>query len=304
MASGKSSSPARAGGSRSRQRQQRGRPDRRRPGAPAEPTVPTLPPIADTRRVAVAANRRRAATVTFLPAIALAAVLLATLAAGVPLVAALVPAVLLLLLAWAAWSAAPALLVRRMRRLGTVPDETEQARLYNVVEGVCLSAGVPTPDLLVIDDPAPNMISAGRMPEDAVIVCTSGLLALLDRIELEAAVAHEVAHIRARDMWSGAIVAFVLGSIAPGLAARLSGTARETLADQTAATTTRYPPGLVSALGKVRAAPTVRPAALPSGVVRATSHLWLAPLVPARPNAKVVAGALDLDERIDLLVEL
>jgi hypothetical protein len=69
-------------------------------------------------------------------------------------------------------------------------------------------------------------------------------------------------------------------------------------------TTTRYPPGLVAALGKLRGAPTVRPGALPRGLVRATSHLWLAPLVPPPPRAREVAGALGLDERIALLVEL
>lgn len=284
-------------------------PPRRRPASAAgrtraELAPPPAPPLPDTRRHAVAANRRRAASITFVPAAVVAMALLASVAAGVPVVAAAVVAVVLLGLAGAAWVLAAPLLVRRLGRLGAAPDEIERARLYNVVEGVCLASGVPQPALLLLDDPAPNLLSVGRASEDAVLAVTTGLLGLLDRIELEAVVAHEIAHVRSRDVHSGAVSSLVLGSLAPSLAARAAGSARETHADQAAVATTRYPPGLVAALGKLRDAGDVRPAVLPRGLVRSTGHLWLAPLAAPPPRGREVRGALDLEERIALLVEL
>jgi heat shock protein HtpX len=267
--------------------------------------TPVAPPPVDTRRPVIAANRRRAALVTAVPAAVVAGVLLATIAVGDPILVVVVVAVVVVALAGVAWAVAPHRLESKLRGLGAGrADETAHARLYSVAEGVCLASGVPMPELLVLADEAPNMVSTGRVPSDASLVCTSGLLDLLDRIELEAVVAHEIAHIRGRDTLSGGLAASVLGSIAPRLAARVSGPARETLADQAAVSVTRYPPGLIAALGKLRDAPSVVPARLPRGLVRSTSHLWLVPLLPSELRAREVAGALDLDERIALLVEL
>ncbi len=81
------------------------------------------------------------------------------------------------------------------------PATPEEDRvLQNVVEEMALAAGVPVPLIYVIDDPALNAFATGPSPEHAVIAVTSGLLAKLDRDELQGVVAHEMGHIRNFDI--------------------------------------------------------------------------------------------------------
>lgn len=82
---------------------------------------------------------------------------------------------------------------------GARPAGPEQRQLANVVEEMALAAGVPTPSVWVIDDPAPNAFAAGRNPEHAAVAVTTGLLATMSRSELQGVVAHEIAHIANRD---------------------------------------------------------------------------------------------------------
>jgi len=73
--------------------------------------------------------------------------------------------------------------------------------LRNVVEEMTLAAGLPKiPDIYVIDDDAPNAFATGRRPETAAVAVTSGLLKTLNRDELQGVIAHEVAHVRNRDI--------------------------------------------------------------------------------------------------------
>ena len=73
--------------------------------------------------------------------------------------------------------------------------------LFNVVEEMTLAAGLPkVPDVYVIDDPAPNAFATGRRPETAAVAVTSGLLRRLNRDELQGVIAHEIGHIRNRDI--------------------------------------------------------------------------------------------------------
>ncbi|MHB0886624.1 MAG: zinc metalloprotease HtpX [Bacillota bacterium] len=72
--------------------------------------------------------------------------------------------------------------------------------LYNIVEALAIGAGVPAPKVYVIDDTAPNAFATGRDPQHAVICVTSGLLQKMDRLELEGVIAHEMSHIRNRDI--------------------------------------------------------------------------------------------------------
>ncbi len=73
--------------------------------------------------------------------------------------------------------------------------------LYNVVEEMTLASGLPKiPDVYVIDDPAPNAFATGRKPDTAAIAVTSGLLKVLNRDELQGVIAHELAHVRNRDV--------------------------------------------------------------------------------------------------------
>lgn len=89
----------------------------------------------------------------------------------------------------------------------------EQRYLVNVAEAVAIGAGVPTPRVFVIDDPAPNAFATGRDPSRAAIAVTSGMLSLLDRQELEGVVAHEMAHIRNYDIRFMSFLAATVGAI-------------------------------------------------------------------------------------------
>jgi len=86
--------------------------------------------------------------------------------------------------------------------------------LYNVVEGLSIAAGIPTPRCYVIDDTAPNAFAAGRKPETAVICVTTGLLEKLNRVELEGVVAHEMSHIRNYDVRLQTLVVVMAGVVA------------------------------------------------------------------------------------------
>jgi heat shock protein HtpX len=93
-------------------------------------------------------------------------------------------------------------------------DEAEQPVLHHLVEALATGAGVPKPRLYVIDDPAPNAFSTGRDPQHASIAVTSGLLARMDRTELEGVLAHELSHVRNYDIRVMLIVAVLLGMAA------------------------------------------------------------------------------------------
>ncbi len=78
-------------------------------------------------------------------------------------------------------------------------DEGRYRQLHNIVEGLALAAGMPKPRVYVIDDSAPNAFATGRNPEHAAIAVTRGLLARMEREELEGVIAHELSHIKNRD---------------------------------------------------------------------------------------------------------
>jgi heat shock protein HtpX len=93
-------------------------------------------------------------------------------------------------------------------------DEIEEPVLHHLVEALATGAGVPKPRLYVIDDRAPNAFSTGRDPQHASIAVTSGLLATMDRTELEGVLAHELSHVRNYDIRVMLIVAVLLGMAA------------------------------------------------------------------------------------------
>ena len=168
----------------------------------------------------------------------------------------------------------------------TIEDNRE---LYNIVENLAITAGLPMPKVYVVQDPSPNAFATGRNPEHAVVAVTTGLMQILNRAELEGVVAHEMAHIGNRDMlvmtvavvlagfiaiiadimmrsmiFGGgdnkdrhpaflviAIVGIMLSPIAAQLIKMTVSRKREYLADATGALLTRYPEGLASALEKI-----------------------------------------------------
>jgi heat shock protein HtpX len=87
--------------------------------------------------------------------------------------------------------------------------------LRRVVENVSIAAGLPvTPDIRIVDDPAPNAYAAGLRPQTSYVGVTTGLLATMPQRELEAVVAHEVAHIRNRDTYLMTMALVFAGVIA------------------------------------------------------------------------------------------
>lgn len=162
---------------------------------------------------------------------------------------------------------------------------------YTVAENLSIADGLPTPKLYVIDDPAPNAFSTGRDEKHAVVCATTGLLAMMDRTELEGVIAHELSHIKNRDMllmtlavvlagfvaivaniflrlsfFGGggrrnndagalvialALVGMILAPVAANLIKLAISRRREYLADASGALLTRYPEGLAAALRKL-----------------------------------------------------
>ena len=200
-------------------------------------------------------------------------------------------------------------------------DPVEYARLYNIVEGLCIAAGLPQPRIYIIDDVAPNAFATGRDPKHAAIAVTTGLLEKMNRIELEGVIAHELSHIKNYDIlvstlavtlvgfialasdlalrflwWGGgrdrddnngggpqailALLGFALLLLAPLIAQLMQfavSRRRESLADISGVELTRYPPGLISALEKLRDDQTVVHAHS-----RATAHLWIEQPMPTQ----------------------
>lgn len=92
-------------------------------------------------------------------------------------------------------------------------DEVRHAQLHNIVEGLSIAAGIPKPRVYVVEDDAPNAFATGRNPEHAAVAVTTGLIAKLDRDELEGVVAHELAHVKNRDTLVMTIAVTLVGVI-------------------------------------------------------------------------------------------
>jgi heat shock protein HtpX len=156
-------------------------------------------------------------------------------------------------------------------------DPHEYARYHNLVEGLCIASGLPKPRLYVVDDPAPNAFSTGRNPKHAAVAVTTGLLERMNRVELEGVLAHELSHIRNYDVLVMTLAVTMVGIIllifAPIIATLMQfavSRRREYLADASGVLLTRYPPGLISALEKLKEDHTSTHFAS-----KATAHLWI-----------------------------
>ena len=93
-------------------------------------------------------------------------------------------------------------------------NRDDHPRLYNIVEEMKIASGLPKmPDVYIIDDPALKAFATGRDPEKASVAITSGLLQKLNRDELQGVIAHEVSHIKNRDVLLMAMASIMLGTI-------------------------------------------------------------------------------------------
>lgn len=94
------------------------------------------------------------------------------------------------------------------------PLSRDQApQLYAIMEGLTARAGIPMPKMYLVEADAPNAFATGRNPQHAAVAVTTGILRLLDRNELEGVLAHELAHVRNRDILISSVAATLAGAI-------------------------------------------------------------------------------------------
>jgi heat shock protein HtpX len=103
-------------------------------------------------------------------------------------------------------------LVLRMSRARPV-TEAEAPELHSVVRELSQRARLPMPKVYLIEDGSPNAFATGRNPEHAAVAATTGILRILDRDELSGVMAHELAHVKHRDILIGAVAATIAGAI-------------------------------------------------------------------------------------------
>jgi heat shock protein HtpX len=221
-------------------------------------------------------------------------------------------------------------------RAKKVPREEPFLELHRIVENLAITAGLPKPEIYLIEDSAPNAFATGRDPKHAAIAVTQGLLEKLNKTELEGVLSHELAHIgnydirlmtlvvvlygivalisdwflralwlRDRDEEKNALlllIGVVLAILAP-LAALLIQLAisrkREYLADATGALLTRYPEGLASALEKIAADPEPLEVAN-----RATAHLYIVNPFKGKTLLTLFSTHPPIEDRIKKLREM
>lgn len=94
-----------------------------------------------------------------------------------------------------------------------IVSKAEQPRLYNVVNKVCLKANLPMPKIAIVPTQNPNAFATGRNQKTAVVAATEGIMSLLTDDELEGVLAHEMAHIKDKDMLVMTVAATIAGAI-------------------------------------------------------------------------------------------
>ncbi len=102
--------------------------------------------------------------------------------------------------------------ILRMYRAREV-GESEAPELYSMVRRLARKAGLPMPRLYIIEQPQPNAFATGRNPSHGVVAVTTGILNILSANELEGVLAHELAHIKNRDILVGTVAATIAGAI-------------------------------------------------------------------------------------------
>lgn len=93
-------------------------------------------------------------------------------------------------------------------------QKKDAPELYNILENLSITAGLPMPKLYIINELSPNAFATGRDPQHAVVAVTEGLLKKLDRSEIEGVLAHELSHIGNCDMLLATVVVVLVGFIA------------------------------------------------------------------------------------------
>jgi heat shock protein HtpX len=88
-------------------------------------------------------------------------------------------------------------------------DKDEYPELHQTVEKLCKEADLPLPKIAIMQSPVPNAFATGRSPKHAVVACTDSIMRLLNKEELEAVLAHELAHVKNRDILTMTMASFI-----------------------------------------------------------------------------------------------
>ena len=217
-----------------------------------------------------------------------------------------------------------------------VLQESDNPKLFGLVQEVCLASGLPMPKVAVVIDDAPNAFATGRNPEHALIAFTTGILDVMDRDELQGVVAHEMAHVANRDtlvsavaattagaiailsdmlmrmMWFGgrrdreggsnplllviSLVVMLMAPIAAMLLKAAISRKRESLADATAVDFTRNPTGLRKALEIL-----ARDSTVVHQRSNAVAHIWIESPLDGKSVSRLFATHPPIEERIATL---
>jgi len=95
-----------------------------------------------------------------------------------------------------------------------IVSEAEAPRLHKLVRGICLKADLPMPRIAIVPTQNPNAFATGRNKKNAVVAATEGIMVLLSDDELEGVLAHEMAHVKNRDILIMSVAATIAGAIA------------------------------------------------------------------------------------------
>jgi heat shock protein HtpX len=88
-------------------------------------------------------------------------------------------------------------------------DKDEYPELHRTIEKLCKEADLPLPKIAIMQSPVPNAFATGRSPKHAVVACTDSIMRLLNKEELEAVLAHELAHVKNRDILTMTMASFI-----------------------------------------------------------------------------------------------
>ncbi|HOV80357.1 MAG TPA: zinc metalloprotease HtpX [Bacillota bacterium] len=216
-------------------------------------------------------------------------------------------------------------------------SEEEAPELYSIVRGLAQRARLPMPRLYITPSMQPNAFATGRNPANSAVAVTQGLLQILNRSELEGVLAHELAHIRNRDVLIGTLAATIAGAItmianiiqwgaifgmgrddeeggsyigslllalvAPVAAMFIQlaiSRSREFTADETGALLTKNPGGLANALLKLDSAAR----RIPMQVNPATSHMFIVNPLSAESLVRLFSTHPPVSERVKRLNEM
>lgn len=213
----------------------------------------------------------------------------------------------------------------------------EVPQLYRMIEELAQNARLPMPKVYVMDSATPNAFATGRNPENAAVAVTTGILRVLDQRELAGVIAHELAHIRNRDILTGSIVAAFVSAITflaqmAGWAAMFSrgsdrdgdsgfgglvmiivapiaatllqlaiSRSREYAADADGAAISRDPLALASALDKLSRANEIKPM---EDAKPASAHMFIVSPLTGGGISKLFSTHPPMEERIKRLKQL